>query len=79
MQTFTTFPDPSLQQPTHYTFASSSCVKAGFPWTGPQNKRSIKGAETFLKIAEKVGVRFMVFLGCVDDLCSIPLSLKEEN
>ncbi|GAA6012699.1 hypothetical protein JCM11491_002534 [Sporobolomyces phaffii] len=63
VQTFTTFPDPSLSQPTHYTFASSSCVKAGFPWTGPQNKRSIKGAESFLKIAEKVGVRFMVFLG----------------
>ncbi|GAA5829024.1 hypothetical protein JCM3766R1_003908 [Sporobolomyces carnicolor] len=62
-QTFTTFPDPSLSQPTHYTFASSSCVKPGFPWTGPQNKRSIKGADSFLKIAEKVGVRFMVFLG----------------
>ncbi|GAA5929516.1 alkaline phosphatase D family protein [Sporobolomyces koalae] len=63
VQTFTTFPDPSLSQPTHYTFASSSCVKPGFPWTGPHNKRSVKGAESFLKIAEKVGVRFMVFLG----------------
>ncbi|GAA6063691.1 hypothetical protein JCM10212_000270, partial [Sporobolomyces blumeae] len=63
MQTFTTFPDPSLAQATHYTFASSSCVKPGFPYTGPHNKRSVKGAASFLRIAEKVGVRFMVFLG----------------
>ncbi|CEQ42243.1 SPOSA6832_04021 [Sporobolomyces salmonicolor] len=62
-QTFTTFPDPSLSQPTHYTFASSSCVKPGFPWTGPLGKRTIKGAETFLSVAEKVGVRFLMFLG----------------
>ncbi|GAA5962459.1 hypothetical protein JCM21900_006400 [Sporobolomyces salmonicolor] len=62
-QTFTTFPDPSLSQPTHYTFASSSCVKPGFPWTGPLGKRTTKGAETFLSVAEKVGVRFLMFLG----------------
>ncbi|GAA5997331.1 hypothetical protein JCM5350_002349 [Sporobolomyces pararoseus] len=62
-QYFTTFPDPSLSQPTHYTFASSSCAKPGFPWTGPQNKKSMKGADSFLKVAEKVGVKFMMFLG----------------
>ncbi|GAA5858269.1 hypothetical protein JCM1840_001122 [Sporobolomyces johnsonii] len=62
-RTFTTFPDPSLSQPTHYTFASSSCVKPGFPWTGPQGKRTTKGAESFLSVAEKAGVRFLMFLG----------------
>lgn len=68
-QYFTTFSDPALtaagtpNEGTHYTFASSSCVKPGFPWTGPSNKLYTKGASDFLKVAERVGVRFMLFLG----------------
>ncbi|GAA6000157.1 hypothetical protein JCM10207_007883 [Rhodosporidiobolus poonsookiae] len=69
-QTFTTFSDPilSLATPdggdgTHYTFASSSCVKPGFPYEGPWAKRTVRGAEHFLKIAERESVRFLLFLG----------------
>ncbi|GAA5976523.1 hypothetical protein JCM10908_005530 [Rhodotorula pacifica] len=68
-QYFTTFSDPALtaigtpNEGTHYTFASSSCVKPGFPWSGPTNKLYTKGASDFLKVAERVGVRFMLFLG----------------
>lgn len=68
-QYFTTFPDPSLSsvgpagEGTHYTFASSSCLKPGFPWAGPHKKSETVGARHFLKIAERLGVKFMVFLG----------------
>ncbi|GAA5931760.1 hypothetical protein JCM10213_005849 [Rhodosporidiobolus nylandii] len=69
-QTFTTFSDPSLSaaavdggEGTHYTFASSSCVKPGFPYEGPWAKSKTKGAEHFLKVAEREAVRFMLFLG----------------
>ncbi|GAA5838395.1 hypothetical protein JCM11251_004924 [Rhodosporidiobolus azoricus] len=56
-------PEQAEQEGTYYTFASSSCVKPGFPYTGPWGKKTTKGAKEFLKIAEDVGVRFMVFLG----------------
>ncbi|GAA5994064.1 hypothetical protein JCM11641_005961 [Rhodosporidiobolus odoratus] len=70
-QTFTTFSDPSLLslagrvagEGTHYTFASSSCLKPGFPYEGPWHKRTVRGAEHFLKVAEREAVRFMLFLG----------------
>lgn len=68
-QYFTTFSDPALTgagtpgEGTHYTFASSSCVKPGFPYTGPGNKLYTKGATDFLRVAERVGVRFMLFVG----------------
>ncbi|GAA5902665.1 hypothetical protein JCM8208_007035 [Rhodotorula glutinis] len=68
-QFFTTFSDPSLSavgpasEGTHYTFASSSCLKPGFPYAGPHKKSETAGAKQFLKIAERLGVRFMVFLG----------------
>ncbi|GAA5893024.1 hypothetical protein JCM6882_006918 [Rhodosporidiobolus microsporus] len=72
-QTFTTFSDPSLLpasssssvegEGTYYTFASSSCTKAGFPYEGPWAKKTTRGAKMFLDVAEKVGVQFLVFLG----------------
>ncbi|BGO98057.1 hypothetical protein NBRC10513v2_002058 [Rhodotorula toruloides] len=68
-QHFTTFSDPALSaagpssEGTHYVFASSSCIKPGFPYTGPHHKLETKGAKEFLKIAERVGVKFMLFLG----------------
>ncbi|GAA5859315.1 hypothetical protein JCM8547_001980 [Rhodosporidiobolus lusitaniae] len=71
-QTFTTFSDPSLLAPftstgggegTYYTFASSSCIKPGFPYEGPRHKRTTRGAEHFLKVAEREAIRFMLFLG----------------
>ncbi|GAA6049009.1 hypothetical protein JCM3770_005437 [Rhodotorula araucariae] len=68
-QYFTTFSDPSLSaagpssEGTHYTFASTSCLKPGFPYAGPHKKSEVKGAKQFLKIAERLGVKFMVFLG----------------
>ncbi|GAA6040725.1 hypothetical protein JCM8097_000896 [Rhodosporidiobolus ruineniae] len=76
-QTFTTFSDPSLLsvspglfgsdpvagEGTHYTFASSSCVKPGFPYEGPWAKKHTRGAREFLKVAEREAVRFMLFLG----------------
>lgn len=76
-QFFTTFSDPSLSavgpssEGTHYTFASSSCLKPGFPYAGPHKKRETAGAKQFLKIAERLGVKFMVFLGGAS-----PLSLS---
>ncbi|GJN87143.1 hypothetical protein Rhopal_000088-T1 [Rhodotorula paludigena] len=68
-QYFTTFSDPALSaagpssEGTHYTFASSSCLKPGFPYTGPWGKSETRGARHFLRVAERVGVRFMLFLG----------------
>lgn len=72
VQKFTTAPDPSLTsyltQPTtgggtHFTFASSSCIKPGFPYTGPWDKRVVKGARYLSDRIEKEGIKFLLFLG----------------
>ena len=66
---FTTAPDPALSSAalpgagTHYTFASSSCLKPGFPYNGPASKRTAKGAEYLKDAAENLGLRFVMFLG----------------
>lgn len=67
--TFTTFPDPALTSAaspgagTHFTFAATSCVKPGFPYTGPWGKKVVRGAEYLKNIAEREGVKFLLFLG----------------
>ncbi|KAK4704478.1 alkaline phosphatase D, partial [Phenoliferia sp. Uapishka_3] len=60
---------------THFTFAASSwfvrdftlpvniCVKPGFPYTGPQNMREVKGAKYLLDDVVENGIKFLVFLG----------------
>lgn len=69
VQSFTTFPDPALASPaspgagTHFTFAASSCIKPGFPYTGPQGKREVLGAKYLLDAVVEQGVRFVVLLG----------------
>ncbi|KAI5479069.1 alkaline phosphatase D [Pseudohyphozyma bogoriensis] len=67
IQSFTTFPDPSLSGPgsgtTHFTFAASSCVKPGFPYNGPGSHKEVYGAKHLLKEIENQGIKFMVFLG----------------
>lgn len=69
IQAFTTAPDPSLSSAlapnagTHYTFASTSCVKPGFPYTGPFNNKVVKGAKYLKDEAEKEGLKFLMFLG----------------
>ncbi|SGY16853.1 BQ5605_C012g07010 [Microbotryum silenes-dioicae] len=66
---FTTFPDPALSSAgspgagTHFSFVSTSCVKPGFPYTGPWNKKSIKGARLLKKVVEEKGFKFMLMLG----------------
>ncbi|KAK4051877.1 hypothetical protein OIV83_002582 [Microbotryomycetes sp. JL201] len=66
---FTTAPDPALSSAsspgagTHFTFASSSCVKPGFPYSGPRSKRTTKGAGYLKDVAERVGAKFWLSLG----------------
>ncbi|KAM0788353.1 hypothetical protein ACM66B_001494 [Microbotryomycetes sp. NB124-2] len=66
---FTTAPDPALASAsspgagTHFVFASSSCVKPGFPYSGPQSKRTTKGAKYLKDIAEQLGAKFWLSLG----------------
>ncbi|SCV67741.1 BQ2448_5352 [Microbotryum intermedium] len=66
---FTTFPDPALSAAgspgsgTHFSFVSTSCVKPGFPYTGPWNKKSIKGARLLKKVVAEKGLKFMLMLG----------------
>ncbi|KAK4058377.1 hypothetical protein OIO90_000535 [Microbotryomycetes sp. JL221] len=66
---FTTAPDPGLTSAsspgagTHFTFASSSCVKPGFPYSGPSSKKTTKGAKLLKDVAEQVGAKFWISLG----------------
>ncbi|ORY79287.1 PhoD-like phosphatase-domain-containing protein [Leucosporidium creatinivorum] len=66
---FTTSPDPALASAatpgagTHFTFASSSCVKAGFPYSGPWSKKVTKGAEYLKTVGEELSLKFVLFVG----------------
>ena len=68
-QTFTTAPDPALASSgsagggTHFTFASTSCVKANFPYRGPWQHSVVQGAKHLSKAAEDYGLKFLVFIG----------------
>lgn len=66
---FTTAPDPALTSAsspgagTHFTFASSSCLKAGFPYSGPWSKKVTKGAEYLRTVGEDLKLNFVLFVG----------------
>lgn len=56
-------PSPGMTGGSHFKFASTSCIKPGFPYTGPSGKRDLVGARYLLKEAEAEGLDFGLFLG----------------
>lgn len=65
IQKFITNPDYNLQesQGSHFTFASSSCIRPNFPYKGPLSHTFINGAVHLEKIIVEKSIKFLLFLG----------------